>query len=791
MSLLDSLVCVVAISAAPLQQVDIPGLSAPVEVYADRYSIPHLYAKNWVDASRALGYLHASDRLFQMEVFRRLASGRLAELLGKDALPSDLQMRRLGIRRSCEEFADSGLMPREMVRELNAYVDGVNTRIKQADAAGKLPSLFKLMGAKPAPWTVVDSLVFSKYMAWDQSGTNDDLWCGMLVEKLGPDVFEELFPIDRPYEEWAVDVSVDRKKLSKARLEPIPGAAEAYEKAIAWLGTTRPFGEHGSFGSNNWAVDGTKSATGKPILCSDPHLDFKLPSIWYAVHLAVDGKNVAGATFAGSPVMVIGHNDHHAWGITNMQADAVDYFVETVDPKDPSRYQHLGEWRSVMRRVESIAVKGEKPHELVVESTIHGPIISRDNKTIAMSWTGLGPTPEPVMFWKLGRLTSLKDYLSACDLLIAPSLNLVYADVEGNIAMYPCGALPARAQGAGRIPMEGASGKNDWNEMIPRDELPLALNPKQHFVASANGRPAGPSYSHYLGWMWDPGYRVRRIHKLLKESDKLTMAQMKEFQYDAHDLAAERFVPVLLKALRDADLSKPSERAARDALASWNFVASPSSPAPLVWVRWFPVYRDMVWQDDFAARKVIPTQGSWGFNGQNRREPPLEVLEKLTLEQADSHWFDDVTTPARESRDEILRKSFVKAIEGLEQEKGADPAKWTWGTINRLAIASITGLPPLARQGGPVPGTPFTLNPGSNGGTVGGGASWRMIVDLAKPSESQGVYPGGQREDASSPHYKDLMPIWEKGEYVNLNAFADPRQLPKDVVKVAVYSPAK
>src|SRR5262249_51258075 len=292
------------------------------------------------------------------------------------------------------------------------------------------------------------------------------------------------------------------------------------------------------------------------ILCSDPHLGFNLPSIWYACHVSVNGRSLAGVTFPGSPAVIIGVTDHHAWGLTNMQADAVDYFVEKMHPIDPLQYWHRGEWKKVDRLTETIPVKGESPHKLDIDSTVHGPIISREGRTISMQWTGLGPTTDPIAIWRINRAESLNEFLAALDYLEVPAVNVCYADVEGNIAMHSCGRLPLRLPGQGRIPMDGSSGDNDWHGWIPRNQLPLEINPARHFVASANNRPAPLGYPHYLGWMWDASYRIRRIHEMLNAAKGLTIETMAPMQHDAYDKAADRFVPILLPACRLAILNE-------------------------------------------------------------------------------------------------------------------------------------------------------------------------------------------------------------------------------------------
>jgi penicillin amidase len=775
--------CVGTLGVARAESITLPGLSGPAEVDFDPYGIPHIYAQSWPDAAGVIGYLHARDRLWQMDVFRRQASGTLAEIFGPDRLASDILMRQLAIRAGCEALWKSGSIPEDMRRELVAYADGVNAWMQSAGEAG-LPAIFKKLGYKPAPWSPVDTLCFSKYMGWDQSGTMDDLWFGAMVEKLGVDAVEQLWPLERPYEIPTVKHQADRSAPpTKFTLRARPGDADAYLAAYERLNGVGWLGRGGSFGSNNWAVDGTKTVSGKPILCSDPHLGFDLPSIWYAAHLSVKGENLAGVTFPVGPGIVIGHNDHIAWGITNMQADAVDFYVETINPADVSQYRHRGAWKALGVTTEQIPVRGRSPHELRIERTAHGPIVERGQRTVSLAWTGLPATTDAVALWRISHARNLQEFLSACDLLIVPCINLVYADVDGNIAIHPCGALPVRSRGQGRMPLDGASGDDDWTAMIPRARMPLSINPPEHYVASANGRPAPLGFPYYLGWMWDDSYRTRRINDRLARGTRLTPESMRAIQNDAYDLAASRYLPVFLEALAAEAAGDDVARQARRELAAWGYVADVRSRAPALWLRWFSFYRDAVWQDEWAARGIKQPGGSWGFSGDNRREPMLEVLEFLTREAPQSHWFDDRTTPERESRDAIIRRAFGRMVASIRKDFGDDPAGWEWGRINRLKIDSLTGAPELRRAGVPLPGTSFTLNPGSNVGTVGGGASWRMIVDLSAPEKSQAVYPGGQSEDPSSRHYDDQIPVWASGRYLPLDAVSNPDSLPPETRK--------
>jgi penicillin amidase len=791
-------------------------LRSPVEVDFDRQGIPHIYAQSAPDAYLALGYLHARDRLFQMEVYRRRGSGTLAEVFGPSQLQDDIFIRQIGIRRGAEAIWQSPRLDASVRREFEAYCAGVNARI--AELADRLPPAFQQLGIRPAPWTPVDALVFARYMGWDQSGTDTDVWMGMLVEKLGLDTVNELFPLDRPYEISTVPASSlvasgdrggaaaaeknagdDTRATDRIAEADAPRFPAGFDQAALELHRRFVAGRTGSrfaFGSNNWVIDGHKSATGKPILANDPHLGFSLPAIWYTAHLVAPGLDVIGVTFPGFPYAVIGHNDRVAWGLTNLQSDAVDYFIEKTDPAHRSQYFYKGSWRDLDRREEDVPVRGDKPYHLVTESTVHGPLVTTHGVRFALDWTGLEPSFEVLAFRGMNRARNVADYKLALRDLAVPALNVIYADVDGNIAIAPHGRLPVRKHGLGRWPVDGASGDYDWLGFIPDDRLPFALNPPEHYLASANGRPAPVGYPYYLGWMWDPSYRTRRIHQLLETHQQVTVADMETFQTDAHDVAAERFVPVLLAAYDrqpsgDVPAGGDRVRAALAELRRWDFVARPESVAETIWTAWLEAYRQTVWQNHFEAAGVEPWDGGWGFAGSNERQPEIEVLEFLTREVPESPWFDNVRTPERESRDDVIRSSFAAAVQKLAAERGPEVHDWRWGKTNVLRLHSLTGVAALDRGGIEVPGDEFTLGPGDDGGEVTGGASWRMVVDLGDLSKSAGMYPGGQSEDPSSRHYVDQMQPWAAGRYLPLHFEAKPGSLPAgEVESVLALNPA-
>ena len=794
-----------AAAAPPRSTLDVPGLQQPVGIYRDSYGIPHIYAGRPEDAYFALGYTHATDRLFQMELFRRRASGTLAEIFGRPMLEDDVFVRQIGIRRSAEAAWKSPRLGGRVRHEIEAYCAGVNARLDEIKGLG-WPEAFQSLGIAPAAWTPVDALAFPKYMSWDQSGTDTDVWMGMLVDKMGLAAVNDLFPLDRPYELSTVPDSPPGKPSASLPLSgrsalsqgmdthwrQLPRGVHQAATELHRRFVSGRFGSEFALGSNNWVIDGKKSATGKPILANDPHLGFSLPSIWYTAHLVAPGLNVTGVTFAGFPYTIIGHNDRIAWGLTNMQADAVDYFIETTDSTRPGQYFYRNAWLPMSRVEEEVPVRSEKPVHVMIESTVHGPLVTAHGARLALCWTGLGPTFEVLAFARLNAARNLADFRAALRDLTVPALNVIYADVDGNIAIAPHGALPVRKRGIGRWPADGASGDYDWAGYIPDDQLPFALNPPQHYLASANGRPAPVGYPYYLGWMWDPSYRTRRIHELLRAHEHITVEQMEAFQTDAHDEAAETFVPVLIAAYDRKPFGDDRLRRAMDELRHWNFEATPESVAETIWTVWFELFRKAVWQDEFDAAGVEPWGGGWGYAGSNERQPELEVLEFLTRENPSSSWFDDVRTPEKETRDDILARSFVAAVDKLSKERGVDMGGWKWGRSNILRLHSITQQATLDRGGIPVRGDEFTLNPGANGGEVTGGASWRMVADFSNLGRSVGVYPGGESEEPTSPHYDDQMNPWAEGRYLPLYFYTSPSEFQSGQVEsVLILRPKK
>ena len=770
------------------------GLKASVEVVIDTYGIPHIYAEHEADAMFALGYVHARDRLWQMDFNRRAAQGKLSEIMGADALEHDVFVRTIGLSRLARESEERAKDHRGLYSNLTAYSWGVNSFIAENMPDG-LPQEFARLNYLPGPWTPVDSLSLGKAMAWELCGSMDDLYLGTLVEKLGGNTIDELFPLNRYGEVPIIPAGKSAKKRAERRgssafpkAEVSAGRSQQTRLDAAYLAAIRAnsyrfriLGDDRMVGSNNWVIDGVKSAGGKPVLASDPHLGFNLPSVWYVAHVKAGDLDMIGVMLPGLPWILIGHNRHIAWGVTNTQADVTDFFVETLND-EKTHYMHRGEWKRLEIVAETLKIRGLEPRELRIPTTLHGPILPGTGSNLSMQWAGAEPADDALTFHLLNHAVDYDDFAAAMQTMGTPAQNFAYADDAGMIAMWVAGLFPVRKTGLGRIPHDGASGEFDWEGFVPRIDTPHAANPSQHYLASANQRPAPKGYAYHLGYEWDPGYRARRINRLLASSAKITTEQMKEFQADTFDTAAESMLPHMTAACRDAFEEGKLYARALEILAAWDFYTATDNPAPTIWWKWLDKLRDAVWEDEWRAAGIDLRDEAWGFTDLNKWQPPLEVLERMIVEEPTSKWFDDVSTENRETLVEIAIRSLRLAVDELRGRFGRDISKWNWGVVNRLRIDHLSGDPMLGRGGHPLGGSDFALNARGSGAEVTGGPSWRMVVDFSDLGATVGVFPGGQSGDPRSPHYDDLIDRWVHDEYIRLLFHSSPEEFgPEEV----------
>ncbi len=768
------------------------GLNRPLTILFDERAVPHIYARTDADAYFAQGFLHAKERLFRMVFQDLLVEGKLAEVVGPQAVVTDRFMRQLDLKTPSEKALQ--ILKKDHPKSyaaLQAYVAGVNAYLDHLKP-GQLPFEFKLLNYRPEKWTALKSMMFLRYMGWDLSGSDEDLKYEELVKYLGAKKARELHPDHLPYvvpiipEKYGMPLPVYRKLFPHGvkktiGFSPLPQTASA--QFLQWWAESVPhlFGHpSASRGSNNWVIDGTKSATGHPILANDPHLGIWLPSIWYEIHMVTPKMNVYGVSLQGMPGVIIGFTDRIAWGLTNEQSDVTDFFRLKFKDKNKDAYWYKGAWKAVKKIPSVIKVRGGKSVPVVTRWTVHGPVVGKDSLSLALKWTGHRPTLEMVSVYLLNHGRNYDDYVEAMKYFQVPAQNVVYADVDGNIAMWCGGLYPIRANGDGRVPVDGSTDEFEWKDVVPFEAIPHTKNPAQHFISSANQRPVSYEYPYYMGFHWDPGYRSRRIHQLLSTHNAITVKDMQAFQNDVGSFAAARFVPVFLKTLQAHAGEDSSYALLADYFSHWNFRMDSTAVAPALWDFMKDRYRNLIFRDEF---KRAGKSNLWG--------PEWEVVEQLTLEKPDSPWFDDLGTPVRENRDDIILRAARDTYRYFKKTYGINPRNWVYGKYHKFEIRHMLRIPALGLKAFPIDGSGFTLRP-AGGHVAHSGASWRMVVELTQPIRAFGVYPGGQSGNPASTFYTTGVANWRYGRYFSLHNEKKPERLSaQKIVSKMIFVPQK
>lgn len=772
--------------------VQLAGIKADVTVKRDSLGIPQIYADSPEDLFLAQGYVHAQDRFYEMDFRRHVTAGRLAELVGDAALDTDKYVRTLGWRRVAEQ--EVGLLDEETRGYLRAYARGVNSYIDNRSAS-KLSleySVLSLTGPNytPEPWTIVDSLAWIKAMAWDlRSNMTDEIDRVLATQKLSVEQVEELYPgypadhativgdrgtvIDKAFSQTGAAPA--DAGLARAAVASLTKARSGAEALPALLG----IGD--GIGSNSWVVGGDKSTTGKPILANDPHLAPSMPGIWYQVGLHCRTVNeacpfdVSGFSFSGMPGVVVGHNAKIAWGVTTMYADVSDLYLERVVG---DTYEFNGKQIPLTKRQETFKVADGESETITVRSTRHGPLLSdldddidkvgtslqrtteQGTYEVALRWTALDPSPTIKAIFALGKAQNWEQFRAAAKLFTVPSQNLVYADVDGNIGYQAPGTIPIRKKGDGRWPVPGWDSSYGWKGSIPFDELPTVFNPAEGFIVTANNKVIGDQYPELLGADTAAGYRSERIRDLLGAKDKLSVQDMSDVQNDTYSALAARLVPALL----DVRLEGKYYRQGAETLEQWNFRQDADSSGA--------AYFNAVWRNLLAAtfHDQLP-KAVWPSGG----ERWFSVVDSI-LDDPMSPWWDDVTTPVRESRDDILAGAMRNARDELTMHQARDPEKWSWGAMHTLDLVNPTlgdsgvgAVNWLFNRG------PFKISGGSGivnatswdakeGYEITSAPSMRMIVDLADLDKSRWIQLTGNSGHAFHDNYLDQQKRWSKGE---------------------------
>lgn len=715
-----------------------------VTVARDDSGVPHITAKSDADLYRAQGYVQAQDRLFQMDLARRQASGRLAEVVGASAVDTDKLFRTFSLRNAAEASYDG--YGEQAKQVLAWYAEGVNAFIDEAVSSKKLSYEFALLGYEPEHWTPIDSLTIGKYMAYDLGG------------KWQPQAFRH----------WALNEFTEDK--AKELFITYPENAESImaankENPVELAGNLLPALSPPEFnGSNNWVVSGEKTASGKPLLADDPHLSLSTPSIWYQMHLQSPEQNVEGVIFAGIPGIILGNNETIAWGVTNVGPDVQDLYIEIPHPNEKGKYRYDGKWEQAEIRDETIRVKDGEDIPFEVTVTRRGPIVSdiiykkeKPGAQFSMQWTALEPTTELEAIMEMNKAADWDSFETALEKFHAPAQNFVFASADGTIAYKANGRIPIRKQGDAQLAVPGDSSEYGWQGYIPYDELPRIVNPEEGFIATANNEIIGSSYPYHITKFWAQPYRYERIAEVLREGSGFTAEDMMKLQMDQKNLYAAEFLPAMLESIETRDDGQHGKLIG--VLKSWDLIDSKDDAAPLIFHKWMrqlqtDMFKDSMPEDVFA---FMPGKG----------QITDELLRKGYSGQ-DSVWLKE-----KGGIDEWVYGAFVHAAEDISKDFGSDEKKWKWGDFHQLTFPHpLSSASPVFEnyfnpKKQPIGGSHITVQAAAfkDDGSVNHGASWRFVANLADLKETYHVVGPGQSGHMKSKWFHDQAEDWALGKF--------------------------
>jgi penicillin amidase len=738
----------------------VSGLDGTVRVVYDDRAVPHIFASTELDAIRALGYVSARDRLFQLDLQARAGGGTLTELLGPAALESDREVRRLGMARAAERL--TGALPDTGGEKasLEAYAQGINAYIDHMSSRD-LPLEYRLLGRQPAHWSPIRTVQVLLRMGYTLTQNQVELERVAAAAAVGDVAAAALFPRHAIIQE-PIQPSADEPRRLPVTLPP-PGAPDPTAAALASV-LPRP-SSRPELGSNNWAVAPARTRNGAALLAGDPHLDLTLPSIWYEAHLIVpNALDEYGVTIPGLPTIVIGFTRNVSWSFTNVEADLMDRWVEAVDDSvRPLRYRVDGAWVPLELRGERyLGPKGDTIAIDTLRFTHRGPLQRVGRTWISLRWTALESTSQWQAFRDAAHARTAREWLDAMRAYGSPPQNMLVADRDGTIAVRSTGRFPLRAgDGFGDRLLDGSTRASDWTGNWPVAEYPQAVAPAQGYLASANQEPQDPrDQPHYLGSDWLAPWRALRINQLLRSDSAVTPETMQRWQTDVASPRADALVPYLLRAAA----ARPADTLARRAaalLGAWNRRYTLDNGTAVLFEAVVRALGVRLWDE-------LPTNLS----------PGTAALLAL-LDDPRSAWWDVRSTGDRvEQRDDVLSAALAEGYQATVGTYGpAESGGWQWSKVHRIDIWHLLHLPALSRQGLAVSGGPSTLSPTSiTGGSEG--SSWRMVVELGREVRAWGTYPGGQSGNPASSRYDDRLTQWAQGRLA-------PLRFPRSAAEVA------
>lgn len=742
---------------AALQEVaNITSLQGKVKVVYDDRQVPHIFAENTADALRVQGYLHAQNRLFQMDISARSVAGRIAEIagLGLDsaAFKADLISRRHGLPRAAEASVEAWKKDPAMYQLIEAYCEGVNAYISSLTEK-TLPVEYKIMGFQPENWTPYHTALFFKGMCRTLARGEFDPELNNTFAKLGEKDFLNLFPERHPEQKPIVPVGTNWKFKATSgdgigtNLVPATGFFQKMEDQTTAEG----------IGSNNWVISKDKSASGKPILSGDPHLLLTLPSVWYECQMTTPELNTYGVSFPGIPFIIIGFNGDVAWSPTNSQHDVANWY--RIEWKDASKKQYKldGQYANTEEHIEEIKVKGlEAPVKEIVRYTKFGPVPFEDGTNIrndlAFHWlAAIGNTGDLKAFYNMAKAKNFNDFSNALKNYAYPMQNFSFACKDGDIAIRTQGWLPVKPRGAGRLVLDGTTSANIYDKVAPFEHMPFVLNPARGFVYSANQNTTDSEYPYYYNSNLFDNFRARQIHKILSEDGKkFSIDDIRKMQYDIHGLEAEDCLPVMLSHI-DSTALAPAEKVVFETLKTWDYTYTKDSKAAMYFSAWKEVFHKVTWDELYVKEKGNPYA-----------LPKFWRTIYLVKQDSDNKYFDNTATPqVIEQAKDILASSLKEAVEKVAKEMALqldpllDYGKYKGTKLEH--IAKIPGFHQKVYTGGDENAINATKN--------NQGPSWRMIVELGDTTKAFVSYPGGQSGNPGSKHYTDFVERWENGNH--------------------------
>ncbi len=753
-----------------------PNLKGKADVYFDERLVPHVFAENDEDLYFIQGFLHAKFRLFQMDLQTKAAAGRASEIAGKKAINFDKEQRRLGMVYAAENAMKEMDKDPTSKTMFDAYANGVNAYINSLKES-EIPIEYKLLNIKPEKWTNFQTALLLKMMAkMLSSGTENDLANTNAKSVFIPDELKMMYP---QIPDSLMPIVPAGTAFDKPGIVPIkPANADSLylnnKETIAAHEISKPDINNGS---NNWVVAGSKTQSGSPILCNDPHLELSLPSIWYEIQLQTPTSNTYGVSLPGSPFVIIGFNDSIAWGVTNAQRDVKDYYEIKFKDKTKKEYWFNNNWQQATQRIEEIKVKGGKTIYDTVAYTVFGPVMFDESfsnelsnkRNLAVRWVAHDASNEAITLYKLNRANNYDQYAAAISKFDCPGQNFVFASKTGDIAIWQQGKFPVRWDRQGLYVMPGQDSSFMWQGFIPQAENPHSKNPVSGFLESANQRPVDSTYPYFIPGSYITARGIT-IEKLLLNMTGITPADMMKLQNNYFNTMAEDVRGILLGYVNENQLDA-TEKKYLDLFKNWDLMGSPDSKGQTVYQCWMDSLMKGVWKDELSRTNPA---SPW---------PSEQTTMELLKRDSATKFIDDITTTQKETLFDVVTAALKKASIGLAKNEAEGKLEWT-KFKNPTVYHLIKDLKGFARPG---------LNVGGAGNIVNAvtqshGPSWRMIVQMTTPTEAYGVYPGGQSGNPGSKYYDDYLDNWVNGKYNKLWFMRDGDRTDKNVKWVMKFT---